>query len=225
MSEFDSEPVPGLPENLPAGEHILWQGKPEAWGVVRHLMFAPYVAAYFATLSAWTCLATISAGEGAREASVAALWLLGLGSTALAILGAVAWAVQRTTVYTITNRRVVLRYGLALPMAVNIPFTEIEAAAVCSYTGGTGSISLRMLRSQGLAYVFMWPHVRPWRVWAPQPMLACVPDISTVSARLGQALVAASAGVVAHRPLPPSVAQEWRPHGALASNGGLGARS
>ncbi|HBB55427.1 MAG TPA: phosphopantetheine adenylyltransferase, partial [Hyphomonadaceae bacterium] len=31
--EFDFEPVRGLPEALPAGEAILWQGAPSAWGL------------------------------------------------------------------------------------------------------------------------------------------------------------------------------------------------
>ena len=29
MSEFDTEPVPGLPEQLPEGERLRWQGAPK----------------------------------------------------------------------------------------------------------------------------------------------------------------------------------------------------
>ena len=33
--DFHIEPVPGLPAELPDGEHIVWQGKPETAGVAR----------------------------------------------------------------------------------------------------------------------------------------------------------------------------------------------
>ncbi len=36
--DFDFDPVPGLPERLPAGEEILWQGRPEALTLAREAL-------------------------------------------------------------------------------------------------------------------------------------------------------------------------------------------
>ena len=137
MSEYDSEPVLGLPEILPAGEFIVWQGQPDAFGLARRALLAPYVAGYFGSLAAWSGAAALSQGAGAAAAIVSAGWLVLMGLAAIAILFGVAWAMQRSTIYTITNRRIVMGYGVALSMAVNIPFNEIQAAGLrtCRHDG------------------------------------------------------------------------------------------
>ena len=63
-------------------------------------------------------------------ASLAVTALVRCGSSsrsplAIGIALVFAWASARTTVYTITNRRVVMRFGIALPMTLNLPFTLI----------------------------------------------------------------------------------------------------
>jgi len=51
--EFEIEPVRGLPEALPQGEHILWQGAPSAWALARDAMSLYYVAGYFVLIALW----------------------------------------------------------------------------------------------------------------------------------------------------------------------------
>ena len=52
--EFELDAEPGLPEPLPHGERILWQGAP-AWGsIARRVFHLRKVALYFGVLLAWT---------------------------------------------------------------------------------------------------------------------------------------------------------------------------
>ncbi len=51
--DFKFEPVPGLPEALPEGEHILWQGAPDARHLARDAWGLRWVAGYFVLLAVW----------------------------------------------------------------------------------------------------------------------------------------------------------------------------
>ena len=48
----------------------------------------------------------------------------------LALAYAYAWLVARSSVYSITNRRVVLHIGLALPVTLNLPLAQVASADV-----------------------------------------------------------------------------------------------
>jgi hypothetical protein len=172
MSEYDHEPVRGLPAALPPDEYIIWQGAP-VWSVLLgSALHVKLVAAYFAAIVLWA----IGAGDMATASGVT---LLGL--SVLALLAAFAWGVTRTTVYTLTNKRVVLRIGVALNKCINLPLSEIEAANLKLIGGGHGHIVFALKGMPRLGYIMLWPHVRSLRFVRPQPMLRAVPDAETVA--------------------------------------------
>ncbi len=192
MNEYEVEPVRGLPENLPAGERMLWQGAP-AWRVLaRRAFHVRKVAVYFCALIVWRVGNAMAGGTSLLEAASSATVLATVGVVALGILTLLAWLIARTTVYTITDRRLVMRFGLALPMAVNLPFTIIRSAAVKHHADGSGDLPLVVKPGQRVSYVVMWPHVRPWRLLGAEPMLRSVPDARRVADILGSALAAAA---------------------------------
>jgi hypothetical protein len=99
-----------------------------------------------------------------------------------------AWLNSRTTVYTITNKRVVMRFGVAVSKAVNIPFTIIDGAALKAMPNGAGDLALTLKAPNKLAFLHLWPHARPWRMATPQPTLRAVPDASAVATILATAM-------------------------------------
>jgi hypothetical protein len=214
VREHDYEPVPGLPERLPAGETILWQGAPEREALARRALHVRTIAWYFAALAAWRGLALAADGASAIDIAAGAGLLLILGAAAIVPLALYAWASARTTLYTITNRRVVIRAGVALPTTFNLPFAAIEAAGLKLHGGGVGDIALRLVPDQKIAYVFLWPHARPWRFARPEPTLRCIPEADRVAQLLGRALAAATAMPV--QPLP-EVAEETVPSAGPAT--------
>jgi hypothetical protein len=44
-----------------------------------------------------------------------------------------------------------------------------------------------------IAYLHLWPHARPWKLAAPQPMLRCLPDAREACEKLGKAWSLANA--------------------------------
>jgi hypothetical protein len=101
-----------------------------------------------------------------------------------------AWLNSRTTVYTITNRRVVMRFGAAIPRAINIPFAIIESAAIKPLSNAAGDVALTLKAPNKIAFLHLWPHVRPWRMASPQPTLRAIADARAVAGILASAMQA-----------------------------------
>jgi len=191
----------GLPGPLPAGERLLWQGAP-AWRTVAvRVMHVRKIAVYFAALLVWYMVAKLWGGVPAGEVALGALKLGGLALVPLALLTGYAWGVQRSTVYTVTNRRVLIKFGMALPMTINLPFAKIDGAAVKAAADGTGDIALTMAAGERVSYVILWPHVRSWYLGRTQPSLRSVPDAARVAQLLGRALAASAEVAVQAAPV------------------------
>lgn len=191
--DFGHEPLPGLPQLLPPGERVLWQGRPEWFAFARHAFHLLPLSLYFVLLAAWRLVATIEDGGTAQDFALAVLWPIGLGGIVVLVAGWVGWYAARTTRYTITNRRVVFRIGIALTVSVNLPFSVVSAAAVRRHRDGTGDITLAIARPARIAWLMFWPHVRPWRLRTPQPMLRNVAEPERVAQILAGALAASAA--------------------------------
>lgn len=192
MNEHDFEPVPGLPAPLPEGEAILWQGSPAWRSLARRALRVRLAGAYFAGLIAWGISGGISAGTPSTVIALSALRLTALGIVALSLLALFAWLIARTTIYTITTRRVVLRFGIALPITIQIAFPMIEAAAMHHWLDGTGEIALALQPGQRVAYLVVWPHTRPWKLLKAEPSLRGLTDAANVARILARALSASA---------------------------------
>jgi hypothetical protein len=189
-NDFDFEPIRGLPARLPKGERILWQGEPQWKTVAFQVFHVRLVAIYFAVLYGWGVMTALADGAPVGQAVTQGAVLAPLAALAIGVLCVLAWLVGRTTVYTVTNRRIVMRYGMALPVTVNLPFAQIASAALRPYPSGTGDIPLSLSGRSRLAYLHLWPHARPWRVRRSEPMLRAVPNAEKVAQILSRALVA-----------------------------------
>lgn len=184
--DFQTEPVRGLPELPPPGESILWQGRPDWRALAMQALNVGWVAGYFGLLAAWRGVA-IGLEQGAALGAKAAIPYLALGLIACGLLALVAFVLARTTVYTVTNRRVAMRIGAALTVTLNIPFTRLAAADLAVVPGGVGTIALRTTGDTRLSYLVCWPHVRPWRITRTEPALRCIPDAARVAELLAGA--------------------------------------
>jgi hypothetical protein len=102
-------------------------------------------------------------------------------------LGALAWMTARTTVYTLTDKRVVMRIGIVLTLIFNIPLRTLRSAALRRGEGRTGDIVMQLAGPDHIAFLHLWPHVRPWHLARPEPMLRAVADAPQVAALLSQA--------------------------------------
>jgi hypothetical protein len=208
VREHEVEAAPGLPEPLPASERLLWQGGPDWRRLAVEAFHVRKVAVYFAAILLARGGFVLADGGGALKALVAMLWLTPLVAFALGTLLALAWMTGRTTIYTITSRRVVMRIGIVLTVTFNLPFRHIASAGLRLARDGRGDIPLQLAAGDRIGFLHLWPHVRPWKIARPQPMLRALPDAQRVAELLTAAWRAAAssanAGAAASRATPPA---------------------
>lgn len=213
----------GLPAPLPADEHILWQGKPAWRTLARRAMHLRGMSLYFGALALWRGIDVSLSGGSVLDAIASASFLLMVGAGVMGFLTLYAWAAARATYYTLTNKRVIMSFGVALPMSMNIPYGLVESAALKLWPNGKGDIPFAVKAKRRLSYILLWPHVRPWRMTKVEPMFRSIPDAERVAAifaeqlRLAQATEAAiveptpareeTPAPQAARPLAPAHAQ------------------
>jgi hypothetical protein len=208
VTEYENEPIPGLPGIPPAGERILWQGSPDWRALARSAFHTRLVAGYFALLAVWALVSALTGGgiHTARDLVGVAMTLL-VGVIGVGLLHLLAWASARTTIYTLTNRRIVLRLGIALPKCINLPLGLVGTVDLATSADGTGDVPLTITGQQKLGYLALWPHARPWKVVTPQPMLRAVPDATQVAALIARTCLAANPhGQIAMVETGPSLA-------------------
>lgn len=186
----------GLPEALPTGERLLWQGRPDWRALARHSFHVPKLAGYFALLVAWVAVSTVRSGGTPGDTALAVLRGVALSAVPLGLVVAYAWAVARSTTYTITDRRLVMRVGIALPITINLPFARVAAADLKRRVGGSGDIAMTLDGTTPIPFLALWPHARPWHLARAEPMLRGLREVQPVAQLLTRALAASAAMAV-----------------------------
>lgn len=214
--EHEFEPQFGLPERLPASERLLWQGQPLPGLVARRVFHLPLVTAYFGVMLAWRIGAQLQDGLPLLAALRGSLVLALLAAVAIGILAALARLTASTTVYTLTDKRVVMRVGIVLTVTYNLPLRHLDAAHLLPLKGGRGEIALQLRGDTRIAYLHLWPHARPWLFAKPQPMLRCLADAQGVSRQLADAWAAVNAQAARPEAASEPASIELQPQGQVA---------
>ena len=173
--------IRGIAQPLPAGESLLWSGAPNRAALARHALHVRIVVGYFVLLILIGLAGAAQAGVPFQQMAAAALTQGLLAGLVIGGVYAYAALTARHTVYAITDRRVVMRVGLVLPTTINIPFRLIESAASRVFPDGTGQIALAIQPPDRIGFLHLWPHVRPWRLRHPEPVLRGLTDPAHVT--------------------------------------------
>ena len=171
MTEYEDEPVEGLPDFLPEGETMVWQGRPTVAAMARRVFFIPHLALYFGLLIAGHTVYRLMEGASVAQVMGTFVWQAGLAATVLVLLAWLARSYAASVMYTLTSERLVIRSGVALPMMVNIPIEQITAADMRVYRDGTGDIVLTPVADRKLHWVLLWPNVSAWYSRPVRPLL------------------------------------------------------
>lgn len=193
----DRHRISGIQESLPAGEELVWEGTPVTWGIALRVLHIRWIAAYFVALAAFTAVSAGNTTVG--ELAARLIWIGLLAAAVLGLLWGLAALLRRSTRYTVTNRRVIIQKGLVLPSVVNVPFERIQGLQLRSFPDGSGDLVIDLVPGARIGYLFLWPHVRPWQLAHPSPMLRSVMPAAEAAEALRSAYVARTAEV------PPAV--------------------
>ena len=169
------------PSRTPASSSVAWYTARSAWVVLAFFRFPGF---------------QINDGASVLAALKGATWLVMLGAAGMLVLGVLGRLYAKTTIYTITNERLVMRFGVALPMMVNIPWKKVDAADMTMHSDHRGSIALTLAPDHKASYWLLWPHAKPWHFSPVQPMLRCIEDPQTVAEHIRQIVAQQSDSVV-----------------------------
>ena len=184
---------------LAPGETVIWAGRPSWRRVARDALHLRGVAIYFGLLFVLDGYQAFMKAIPIEQAVHDSVPLAAITCFALGILATVAYLVSRSR-YTITNHRVILRYGIAMPATLSIPLSQIASTAAATNDDGTADIALELKTGNRMPYLKLWPHARAWHVTQPQPMLRSLAQGELVAATLAKALQTAEGGRIARAP-------------------------
>jgi hypothetical protein len=197
--EHEFEPQYGLPERLPRDESILWQVSPDVASLAREAFHVRSLCVYFTALLAVRAGIEIETGADALAVVLALKWLLLLSLTALGSAWTLAWLTARTTVYTLTNKRLVMRLGIVLTVSFNLPLSRLASADLRMHRGGIGDISVSFTGDDRIGWIHLWPSSRPWHLTKPQPTVRCVANASKLAEKLSSAWSASTGGAISEQ--------------------------
>lgn len=180
IDEIEGPSADGDPMGTPAAnETVLWKGRPNLPILTRTTFHTRSVALYFVAL-----IAISLAFGNANAALVCAV----LGVIGLAILQFLAWLSARSTLYILTDARLIMRIGMAIETRINIPLKHIGSAHLKPRDKGHGDIALEIKGERLLGWLLLWPHTRPFRYSEPQPMMRSIPEAQKVASLLADAV-------------------------------------
>jgi len=179
--EHEFEPELGLPEKLPQGEKVLWQGSPDMKTLLVKVFHIKGLAVYFALLLTYRIISGMLDSEALYPMLLSVLQIIIFSSLGLGLIGLLGYLMASTAVYTITNKRVVMRIGIVLNMTFNFPLKQIESADCGLTKDGCGDIYLKLAKGTRIAIFHLWPHSRPGKWSVPQPTLRCVKNCAEVA--------------------------------------------
>lgn len=172
--EHEFEAQLGLPEALPRGEHILWQGAPDWVSLAIEVFHIKALGIYFALmfLLQFSFISGLP-GEFDPKPLLITSSLIALTLSTLAIW---AYMSAKASMYTITNKRVVMRIGVVFSITFNLPLRQIMSAHELHRKSKRSDISLTLRGEDRIAWLHLWPHSRPWILNKPEPTLRCIKE-------------------------------------------------
>ena len=179
--EHEFEPELGLPEKLPEGEKVLWQGSPDLKTLLLKVFHMKGLVLYFGLLLAYRVISGVLDSDPLHPMLLSILQIIIFSSLGLGLIGLLGYLMASTAVYTITNKRVVMRIGIVLNMTFNFPLKQIESADCGLTKDGCGDIYMKLIKGTKIAIFHLWPHSRPTKWAVPQPSLRCIKNCAEVA--------------------------------------------
>ena len=162
---------------LAPGETVVWEGAPLWRRLAGEAFYLRPIALYLIFLFALDAYQAWNKAIAPLKALVDTVPLAVLSAFVLGNLLGFAWLTGRTTRYILTDRRIILRYGIAFPATLSIPFSRIAATAVAIGRDHAGDIAVTLEAGNHMAFFKLWPHARPWHIRNPQPMLRSIASV------------------------------------------------
>jgi len=193
-SESSRTRIEGVEEALPPGETVLWQGRPDLHTLTFRVLHLRAVLFYWLLVAGGFVLASLFTDRGAGDLFADLTWLVVVGLFGAGILYGLAAVIRKSTTYVLTDRRIVIRLGVALPSVFNLPLHQVDSVDFRALGGGMGDLVFTPAGTDRVGWLFLWPHAKPWAFKDPLPAFRALPDAETVGRQVASAVAAVRKG-------------------------------
>ena len=187
MTQRPVNMLEGVPRGMPVDERPLWRSGPDGARLARSALHIRKLAIYFVGLLAWRYLVVWRDGFTLETFIDVTITTVVLAVCVLLLVRLYAYASARSTSYTVTTERIVIRTGIALSIAVNLPFSKIASVDVRK-DGDGGDIELTLVEGAKVGYLILWPSAKPLYFKKVRPVLRALASVELPVSVLGEAL-------------------------------------
>jgi hypothetical protein len=183
--------ITGVEEALPPGESLVWEGQPDVKTLAFRVLYLRAILVYWALIGAGFLAAGAVGGRASGNLAADLVWLMVVAAIGSALIFGFAAAIRSSTTYALTDRRVVIRMGVAFPSVLNLPLHQIDSVDVRA-TGRdrdgreVGDLVLTPSGDARVGWLYLWPHVKPWAWKDPLPAFRALPEAASVGAQVAR---------------------------------------
>ena len=178
-----------LPEevgkSVPEGEKVCWVGKPNWVSFGFHVFGIKYLVIYF-IISAFYSVSQIELDFSLNAFIGEYISFVVSGVIASLILFLLSYVSARHTCYVITEKRLVIRTGVALVFLLNVPFKNVISIDKQSLYYGVGNLSFKTQSKKRIPYFSCWPSVRSGSFLETIPTFRSIANIEEIGNLVGE---------------------------------------
>jgi hypothetical protein len=180
MSNIEIDRLPDeVGKSIPLGEKIYWNGKPNWKSFGYHAFGVKYFSIYFFVCALYSVSQIDSSFSFGAFFIKYAPYLIS-GILAGMILLFLAYLSARHTCYVITEKRIVIRTGVALVFLLNMPLKNILSIDMKALTKGQGNVIFKVQSKKRIPYLSCWPSVKSGSFLEPIPAFRSIRDIEKI---------------------------------------------
>ena len=166
-------------KSIPNKEKIHWIGKP-SWASFGYQVFGIKYLIFYFILSALYAVSQVDPVFTFFAFLVNFIPFLMSGVFAACILFVLAYLTASHTHYVITEKRIVIRTGVALVFLLNVPIKNIISIDKQRLAGGRGNLSFTAKSKKRIPFVSCWPSVKSGSFIEPIPAFRSISNIEEI---------------------------------------------
>ena len=171
--------------SIPDGERVCWIGKPNWISFGFNAFGIKYLVVYF-ILSAFYAISQIELVFSFGAFIGEYISFIVSGIIAGLILFLLAYFAAQHTCYVITEKRLVIRTGIALVFLLNVPLKNVTSIDKQSLLRGYGNLSFKPQSKKRIPYFSCWPSVRGGSFLEPIPTFRSIANIEAIGDIVGE---------------------------------------
>ena len=170
---------------IPDGEKIYWSGMPN-WRSFGYHAFGIKYLIFYLIFCAFYSVTQINGGFNFSTFFGKYLPFIISGLFAGMMLFFLAYVAASHTCYVLTEKRIVIKTGVALVFLLNLPLKNVVSIDKKTLAQGRGNLSFKAQSKKRIPFLSCWPSVRGGSFFEPIPTFRSIANIDYIGTLVGE---------------------------------------